>query len=92
MEQVVSWAVFVVVLGCVMTGLAWLARRVRRRGVGHQMSGPVDMIFRPHTYDLAVEIQVQQERATPRVPVDDKADPGTSHGPADGPAQDDVQR
>ena len=66
------WLVFAVALGAILTALAGLAARVRRRGVGHQLSGPVDMIFRPHTHDLSMEIAIQQERTTPQLPADGK--------------------
>ena len=80
------WLVFAVVLGAILSSLAWLASRVRRRGVGHQMSGPVDMIFRPHTYDLSIEMQIQQERMEPRTPVDDKHKTATDEPGTTGPA------
>ena len=64
------WLVFAVVLGAILYVLAASAVRVRRRGVGHQLSGPVDMIFRPHTHDLSMEIEIQLERLTPQLPVD----------------------
>ena len=64
------WLVFAAVLGAILSALTGLATRVRRRGVGHQLSGPVDMIFRPHTHDQSMEIEIQQERMTPQLPVD----------------------
>lgn len=62
MDEVVRWAVAGVVLAMILGGLAWLAARARRRGVGHEIMGPVDMIYRPHTYEVVRELRVQQER------------------------------
>ena len=72
MDQIIQWLIFVLILAAILAALSWLASRARRRGVGHQVSGPVDMIFRPHTYDMDVEVQIQEQRMQPQLPVDGK--------------------
>lgn len=62
MAEVVPWLVFVAVLTALLSGLAWLASRTRRRGVGREIMGPVDLIYRPHTHQINLEIRVQEER------------------------------
>lgn len=57
-----SWLVFVAVLTAILGCLAWLASRTRRRGVGREIMGPVDLIYRPHTHKINQEIQIQEER------------------------------
>jgi hypothetical protein len=61
-EKIVPWLVFVSVLAALLGCLAWLASRTRRRGVGREIMGPVDLIYRPHTHEINKEIQVQEER------------------------------
>ncbi|SNY46868.1 hypothetical protein SAMN05421748_10824 [Paractinoplanes atraurantiacus] len=56
------WLVFVAVLAALLVCLAWLAARSRRRGVGREIMGPVDLIYRPHTHKINQEIQIQEER------------------------------
>jgi hypothetical protein len=63
MGAVVPWLVFVVVLAAVIGALLWLAARVRRRGVGRELMGPVDLIYRPHTHLINQEIVIHDQRA-----------------------------
>ena len=56
------WLAFVAVLAAVLGCLTWLASRTRRRGVGREIMGPVDLVYRPHTHQINREIQVQEER------------------------------
>jgi hypothetical protein len=39
----------------------WLGVRARRRGVGREIMGPVDLIYRPHSQLINAEIQVQEK-------------------------------
>jgi hypothetical protein len=59
---IVPWLAFVTALVAVLGCLAWLASRTRRSGVGREIMGPVDLIYRPHTHQINREIQVQEER------------------------------
>jgi hypothetical protein len=58
--------------GAVMGALAWLARRVRRRGVGGGLMGPLDEIYHPAAHRFRVEIQVHEERMVPMPSPDDQ--------------------
>lgn len=60
--EIAPWLAFVAVLAALLGGLAWLASCVRRRGVGREIMGPVDLMYRPHTHQINLEIQVQEER------------------------------
>jgi hypothetical protein len=62
MGEIAPWLVFVAVLTALLGCLAWLAARTRRRGVGREIMGPVDVIYRPHTHQINQEIQVHEER------------------------------
>ncbi|MFJ8581323.1 hypothetical protein [Micromonospora sp. NPDC093277] len=55
--------------------LAWLAARVRRRGIGGDVMGPFDEIWHPAAYRFRAEIQVYEERATPLPPAGDRKRP-----------------
>jgi hypothetical protein len=59
---------FLVVAGgfaAILGAFVWLARRVRRRGVGGALMGPIDEIYHPAAHRLRFEIQVQEERMVP---------------------------
>ena len=56
--------VFIAALGGILGALSWLAARTRRRGVGMEVMGPVDQIYRPHTYEINRQIRTQEQRRT----------------------------
>lgn len=60
------------VLAAILGSLAWLASRARRRGVGREIMGPVDLIYRPHTHQINIQIQVREERVLPMPSADDQ--------------------
>ncbi|GIF76090.1 hypothetical protein [Asanoa siamensis] len=64
-------AAFVAVLGA----LAWLAARVRRRGIGGGLLGPMDEVYNPGAHRSRLEIQLHEQRTTP--PRDDPPRPPT---------------
>ena len=66
----VPWLVFIAVLTAVLGALTWLASRTRRRGVGMEVMGPVDLIYRPHTYEINREIRTQEQRGVAIAPAD----------------------
>jgi hypothetical protein len=70
MERIVPWLVFVATLAAVLGALTWLASRTRRRGVGLEVMGPVDVIYRPHTYEINREIRTQEQRGVAIAPAD----------------------
>jgi hypothetical protein len=56
------------VVGCLaafLGVLAWLASRVRRRGVGDNVMGPFEEIWHPAAHRYRAEIQVYEERTVP---------------------------
>ncbi len=62
MGEVIPWLVFAAGLAAVLGALAWLAARTRRRGVGRELMGPVDLIYRPHTHQINLETRTREER------------------------------
>jgi hypothetical protein len=50
----------------ILCGLAWLAARARRRGVGGGVLGVFDEVYHPAAHRSRFEIQVQEERAAPK--------------------------
>jgi hypothetical protein len=62
MSQIVPFLVFVAAVAAILSGLARLAARTRRRGVGRELMGPVDLIYRPHTHEINHEIQAHEQR------------------------------
>ena len=71
MGDLLPLLVFAAALAAVLAGLAWLAARVRRRGVGRELMGPIDLIYRPHAHHLNVELQQQEQRVAPSRQPDD---------------------
>jgi hypothetical protein len=59
--DIVPWLVTIAVLAAILRSLTWLGVRARRRGVGREIMGPVDLIYRPHTQLINAEIQVQEK-------------------------------
>ena len=78
-EKVLAGLTFVAVLGVVCWSLMWLAARVRRRGVGRELMGPVDLLYRPHTHEINIEMRTQEERM---VEMPSPGEPGRRSGPA----------
>jgi hypothetical protein len=62
---VVSFLVVAAGFAAVAGGLAWLAARVRLRGIGGAVLNPVDEIFHPAGHQSHAEIQVRDQRAIP---------------------------
>lgn len=60
------------VLAGILGAVAWLGLRVRRRGNGTAIAGPVDEIFRPNAHYLRIEAEAQEQRIAPRPAPDDK--------------------
>jgi len=65
MGQLVPFLVVAAVLAAILGALAWLASRVRRRGAGLDIAGPIDEIYRPNAHHCHLEIQVQERRMVP---------------------------
>ncbi|WFE41727.1 hypothetical protein [Micromonospora sp. WMMD998] len=58
----------VLVAGCLATVvglLAWLAARVRRRGIGDNVMGPFEEIWHPAAHRFRAEIRAHDERVVP---------------------------
>ncbi|MCA2215374.1 hypothetical protein [Jidongwangia harbinensis] len=75
MRAVVPFLVFAVALGTVLAALAWLAARTRRRGVGRELMGPVDLLYRPHTHQLNQEIRQQEQQMVAMPPAEGGREP-----------------
>jgi hypothetical protein len=55
----------VLVVAAVLGGFVWLALRIRRRGLGGGVLGPVDEIYRPTAHRARIQIEAQQVLAAP---------------------------
>jgi hypothetical protein len=75
MRAVVPFLIFVVALSAVLVALAWLAARTRRRGVGRDLMGPVDLLYRPHTHQLNQEIRQQEQQTVAMPPAEGGREP-----------------
>jgi hypothetical protein len=72
MGEIVPWLVSAAVFAAILGSLAWLASRTRRRGVGREIMGPVDLIYRPHTHQINFETQMQEQRMVAMPSPDDQ--------------------
>jgi hypothetical protein len=59
------------VAAALLGALWWLARRVRRRGVGDRVAGPFDEIWHPSGRHTHTEVQEARERVVPAPVPDD---------------------
>ncbi|HJQ45734.1 MAG TPA: hypothetical protein VJT49_13270 [Amycolatopsis sp.] len=63
MSGLVAPLVTLAVFAVPLAGLPWLASRVRRRGVGAGLLGPIEEIWgHPGAHRARFEIEVRQER------------------------------
>jgi hypothetical protein len=56
----------------ILAGLVWLARRVRRSGVGSGLTGPIDEIYNPGGHRFRQEIRLQDARMEAPSSADDQ--------------------
>ncbi|MFG3141502.1 hypothetical protein ACGFZA_35470 [Streptomyces sp. NPDC048211] len=88
MDELLSFLVFAGALAAVLGSFAWLAARVRRRGLaGSAMRAAMasyDEAFRVTAHDSYYEIQAQVERQAPMASPDDPWRPARDR-PAGGP-------
>lgn len=62
-------------LALVLAPFVWLARKVRRSGVGAQVMGPIDEVYNPGAFRSRHELQISEQRTVPRPSADDKPSP-----------------
>ena len=69
------WAGLVVAAGFarVLAGYAWLARRIRRSGVGGALMDPFDEVWNPGRHRFREVVAIEEQRA---LPVESPGDPG----------------
>ena len=67
----------------VLVALWLLARRVRRRGIGGAVLGPIDEIYHPAAHRIRFEIQVQEQRLAPAPSPEDQWRQGPGQRPGD---------
>jgi hypothetical protein len=65
-SEVLSFLVVAAGLGAILSAFVWLARRVRRSGVGGGLMGPIDEIYRPTAQYVRHEVEAHEERMVPR--------------------------
>lgn len=56
----------------ILGGFVMLARRMRRRGIGGALMGPIDEIYQPSALRMRQEVQVQAEARATRPSADDR--------------------
>jgi hypothetical protein len=64
-------AAFFAGLAATMAALVWLARRVRRRGIGGGLMGPIDEMWHPSAHRFRLEIETHEQRMMPMSPAED---------------------
>lgn len=78
MAELVAFLIAAGGLAAVLGALALLARRIRRRGIGGAIMGPIDEIYHPGAHRSRYEIQAQSRRGV-TLP-----SPDTGEGPGSG--------
>jgi hypothetical protein len=51
--------------GAIMGGFVLLAARMRRRGLGGALMGPIDELYNPSAHQFRHEIQIHEQRMVP---------------------------
>jgi hypothetical protein len=72
MDAVVALLIIAGSLVVILAGLVWLARRVRRSGVGARLMGPIDEIYNPGAHRSRQEIQVREQHMEAPSSADDQ--------------------
>jgi hypothetical protein len=72
MDIVLTIVVVTAVFAAILGALVWLARRVRRSGVGANVMGPIDLIYNPGAARWRPEIEQHEQRLQPPAGADDK--------------------
>jgi hypothetical protein len=75
MDAFIALLVSALILALILTALVWLARRVRRSGVGAQMMGPIDQVFNADGHRSRQVIEVQDQRMIAPSEADDQPFP-----------------
>lgn len=60
------------VVAAALGGFVWLAARVRRSGVGAQVMGPIDQLYRPAAHQFRQESRTGEKMAAPLPSADDQ--------------------
>jgi hypothetical protein len=56
----------------VLAAVAWLGIRVRRRGIGGGLMGPLDEIYNPSAHQARLDLRTHEERMVPLPSPDDQ--------------------
>ncbi|GAA4735558.1 hypothetical protein [Phytohabitans rumicis] len=67
--------VFLAVAGgfaAILGAVAWLGTRIRRRGIGGGLMGPIDEIYNPGAHRARLDVQTHEERVAPMPSPDDR--------------------
>jgi hypothetical protein len=72
MDSVGALLIVVGGLAVILAGFVWIARRVRRSGVGARLMGPIDEVYNPGAFRSRQEIQVQEQRMEAPSSADDR--------------------
>lgn len=78
MVELVAILISAGALAAVLGALVLLGRRVRRRGIGGAITGPIDEIYHPGAHRSRQEIQVQSRRGVTLPSPDTGAGRGSS--------------
>ncbi len=63
--------------GVALCAYAWLASRIRRRGIGGGLMGPLDEVYHPGAHRARRDVVVQEQRMAPSPSPDDRWRGGT---------------
>lgn len=75
MADVLGFLMLVAGFTAALGGFVWLAARIRRRGLGGAVMGPIDEIYHPAAHRARFDVEVQHERAAPSPSADDQPKP-----------------
>lgn len=75
MTDVLGLLMVVAGFTAVLGGFVWLAARIRHRGLGGAVMGPIDEVYNPAAHRARLDVEIQHERPSPSPSADDQPMP-----------------
>jgi hypothetical protein len=72
MEDLLAFLAVAGGFAAILGAVAWLGTRIRRRGIGGGLMGPIEEIYSPGAHRARLDIQTHEERMAPMSSPDDQ--------------------
>lgn len=72
MGNFLGFVLFIGAFAAMLGAFTWLGSRIRRRGIGGGLMGPIDEMYNPRAHRYRLEIQIQERQVVPVPSPDDQ--------------------